>query len=311
MDLKHRKVLVTGGCGFIGSHTTDALIEHGAEVIVVDNLLSGRRENLNPKAIFYEVNIGSDEFSAIVTKEEPEVVYHFVHYVFVPKSVENPLLDMDSISGTIRLLQGAKKVGVKKVVTASSGFVYGNNPNRPVNEEAPIDPVTPYVISKQAVESYLKFYQKAFNIPWVVLRYAAVYGPRQVTGAMADYIRKLAAGQQAEMWGDGNKTRDYVFIEDIVRANLLALTVPDDHPNPVYNIGAGKETTLNTLYWKIADILDKKPAPIYYPDRPGEQMRYCLDYEKIKSELGWEPRVTLDEGLTRTIDYARSVNFAK
>jgi len=220
----------------------------------------------------------------------------------VPKSVENPLLDMDCLIGSVRMLKKLKELNcVEKIVFASSGFIYGNNPNLPVKETEPVDPVSPYVVAKHAIENYLKFYKKAFGLPYVILRYSAVYGPRQVTGAMADYIRKLSAGEQAEIWGDGTKTRDYVYIDDVVRANILALGVSNNHPDPVFNVGTAKETTLNELYHKIAKLLGKEAKPIYRPDRPGEQMRYCLDYTKIKKELGWEPKVSLDEGLKKSL----------
>jgi len=308
-SFKGKKVLVTGGAGFIGSHTVDALIESRADVVIVDNLSSGKEENVNPKARFYKVNVADLEFEKILEKEKPQVIYHFAFYVFVPKSVENPLLDMDVMVGSIRMLEKAKELGVEKIFLASSGFLYGNSPNLPAKEDYPIDPVSPYVVSKRAIENYLQFYKKAYNMPYIILRYAAVYGPRQVTGAMADYIRKLAKGQQAEMWGDGNKTRDYVFIDDVVRANFSALNVSDGFPNPVFNIGTGIETTLNTLYAKVADLLGKEAKPIYYPDRPAEQNRYCLDNSKAKLELGWEPKYSLEEGLKLTIDYARSKDF--
>lgn len=294
------KVLVTGGAGFIGSHTVDALLNRGANVVIVDNLSTGRETNLNPRAAFYQVNLAHEALEGILEREKPDVIYHFAHYVLVPKSVENPLLDMDVMVGSLRMLQKAKDIGVKKIVFASSGFLYGNTPTMPVTEECPVDPVSPYVVSKHAIENYLKFYHRMYGLPYVVLRYAAVYGPRQVTGAMADYIRKLSSGGQAEIWGDGTKTRDYVYVEDVVRANLLALTIPADHPNPVFNIGTGIETTLNTLYRKIADILGVEAKPIYHPDRPAEQLRYCLDASKARKDIEWEPKYELDEGLRIT-----------
>lgn len=305
VEVSRAKILVTGGAGFIGSHTVDALVSRGADVVVVDDLSTGREENLNPKAKFYDLNLASEDLENVMDQERPEVIYHFGFFVLVPKSVENPLLDMDVLRGTLRMLQKARETGVKKIVLASSGFLYGNTPDLPVREDAPIDPVSPYVVSKQAIENYLRFYRRAYHLPYVVLRYAAIYGPRQVTGAMADYIRKLSSGAQAEMWGDGNKTRDYVFIDDVVNANLLALSVPDEHPNPVFNIGTGVETTLNTLYQKIADILGVPAHPIYYPDRPGEQLRYCLDNTRARKEMGWEPQFSLDEGLKITVEAGR------
>lgn len=299
--LPNTRVLVTGGAGFIGSHTVDGLLKQGAKVTVVDNLSTGRKVNLNPGAKFYDMNLADESIIKIMQAEKPEVIYHFAFFVLVPKSVENPMLDMDVLTGSVRMLKAAKDLGVKKIVFASSGFLYGNTPNLPATEECPIDPVTPYVVSKQAFEGYLYFFNKAFGLPYVTLRYAAIYGPRQVTGAMADYIRKLSKGQQAEIWGDGNKTRDYVYIDDVVRANLMALDVKDDHPNPIFNIGTGKETTLNEIYWEIAKIVGTPPKPIYYPDRPGEQIRYCLDSSKAKRELGWEPKFSLNHGLSATI----------
>lgn len=298
MELKNKKVLVTGGAGFIGSYVVDALIKNGAEVLVIDNLSTGRRENLNPKAKFYEMNIADLNIKDIFEKEKPEIVYHFAFNVLVPKSVENPLIDMDSISGSLNVLINSQKSGVKKVIFSSSGFIYGNTDKLPVKETEPVDPISPYVVAKYAVENYLKFFNKAYNLPYVIFRNAAVYGPKQITGAMADYIRKLKSDTQAEIWGDGNKTRDYVFIDDVVKANLLALDLPDNFSDPVFNIGSGKETTLNELYKKIAFLLGKEAKPIYHPERPGEQIRYCLDNSKIKKELGWNMDYDLDEGLS-------------
>jgi len=303
MNLKNKKILVTGGAGFIGSHTVDALIKQGARVVVVDNLFTGRKENLNPQAKFYQINIADPKIEEILEKEKPEFIYHFAFFVLVPKSVENPLLDMDCLVGSLRILQRAKNLGVKKVVLSSSGFLYGNTKNLPAKETEPVMPISPYIISKNAVENYLRFYYSAYELPYIILRYAAVYGPRQVTGAMADYVRKLSSGKQAEIWGDGSKTRDYVFIKDVVNANLLALDVSESHLNPVFNIGTGVETTLNAVYKKIADLLSKKAQPIYHPDRPGEQIRYCLDNSKAKKELNWESEVKLDQGLEMLLKY--------
>jgi len=298
MNLKAKKCLITGGAGFIGSHMVDTLIKEGAKVVVVDNLSTGRKENLNPKAKFYEINIAEPRIEEILEKEKPEIIYHFAFFVLVPKSVENPLLDVDSIIGSVRILKKVKEMGgVKKIIFSSSGFLYGNSQNLPIKETEPIMPISAYIVSKSAVENYLRFFKSAYNLPYVILRYSTVYGSRQTSGAMADYVRKLSSGKQAEIWGDGSKTRDYVFIKDVVNANLLALDVSESHPNPVFNIGTGVETTLNAVYKKIADLLGKKAQPIYYPDRPGEQIRYCLDNSKAKKELNWEPRVNLDEGL--------------
>ncbi len=297
MNLKNKKILVTGGAGFISSHTVDTLIKRGAKVVIVDNLVTGRKENLNPRAKFYEMNITDSKIEDIFKKEKPEIIYHFAFNVLVPKSVKNPLVDMDSISGSLNILKNTKKYGLRKIIFSSSGFIYGNNPNLPVKGTEPFQPVSPYAIAKYTVENYLRFFNTAFDLPYVIFRYSTVYGPRQIIGAMADYIRKLTAGRQAEIYGDGTKTRDYVYIDDVVRANLLALELPDDYPDPIFNIGTSIETTLDTLYKEIADLLGKEAKPIYLPDRPGEQMRYSLDYSKIKKVLNWQPKYSLEEGL--------------
>lgn len=301
MDLRAKHVLVTGGAGFIGSRTVEALLGQGARVSVVDDLSTGRKENLNDQVTFYEMNIADPALSGVFERQRPEIVYHFAFHALVPRSVENPLLDLDSIAGSVNLLRLASLHNVGKIIFSSSGFLYGNTPDLPVDERAPIDPVTPYVVAKHAVENYLRFYERTYGLQHVILRYAAIYGPGQVTGAMADYVRKLRAGEQAEIWGDGQKTRDYVYIDDAVRANLLALDLPANHPNPIFNIGTGIETSLNEVYWKIAQILGRAAAPIYHSDRPGEQLRYSLDYKKIRETLGWEPTVALGEGLHKTV----------
>ncbi|MBI1975104.1 MAG: NAD-dependent epimerase/dehydratase family protein [Parcubacteria group bacterium] len=300
-ELKGKKVLVTGGGGFIGSHTVDAFLGRGADVIVVDNFVTGRRDNLSTGAKFYEVNIADPKIEMIVKDEKPDFVYHFAHYTLAFKSTEDPLLDQDSIVGSIRLLKVAKEIGVKKIVFPSSGFVYGNNPKIPVKETEPVHPTSAYVVSKHAVENYLRFFREAYGLPYVIVRYAAIYGPRQVRNALPDYMRKLHSGGQAVMYGT-QKTRDYLYIDDVVRANLLMLDVSPDHPDPVYNLGTGIETKLLDLYDKVALLLGRESKPIMEPDRTGDQIRYALDSAKIQQELGWEPKVMLDEGLRRTVE---------
>lgn len=301
MKIQNKKFLVTGEAGFIGSHTVDALIKGGAKVTVIDNLVTGRKENLNPKAKFYALNITDSRIEKVFQKEKPEFIYHFASNVLVPKSVENPFVDMDSIAGSINIFQNAKHYGVEKIIFSSSGFLYGNTKNLPAKETEPIIPVSSYVVSKQAVENYLRFYKMAFNLSYVTLRYSTVYGPRQITGAMTDYIRKLTVGKQAEMYGDEEKTRDYIYIDDIVEANLLSLDVSPDYPKLIFNIGTGIETTLNNLYERIAGILGFTSGQIYLPDRPGEQYRCSLDWSHAKRELGWEPKYSLKEGLEKTV----------
>jgi UDP-glucose 4-epimerase len=304
MNIKNKKILVTGGAGFIGSHTVDALIGQGAKVVIVDNLITGRKENLNPKEKFYKINIADPGLEKIFQKEKPEIVYHFAFNVLVPESVENPLIDMDSIAGAINILKNARKYGVKKIIFSSSGFIYGNNKNLPIKETEPMQPISSYAVAKDTVENYIRFFNTVYNLPYVILRYSTVYGPRQVKGAMSDYIQKLARGSQAKIWGDGRKTRDYVYIDDVVSANLLALKVSSGFPEPVFNIGTGRETSLNDLYKKIAKLLKKKAGPVYLSDRTGELIRYSLNWSKAKRIMGWKPKYDLEKGLKLRIkDY--------
>lgn len=302
-SLKGKTFLITGGAGFMGSHVVDAIIKRSGKVVIIDNLSTGRRENLNPKAIFYKGNIADEKkIDEIFKRYKPDYVYHFAYYVIVPKSIENPLLDMDSLRGSINLLQAAKKYGIKKIIFSSSGFIYGNNPNLPLKETEPHERgAAPYAITKYAIEGYLHFYKKNFGIDYVIFRNAAVYGPRQITGAMAAYIRELKAGVPTEFYGV--KTRDYVYISDVVDANLRALSLLSDHPSPIFNLGRGSETHLIDLYLTLAKILGKNPQPVKLPPRPGEQDRYRVDIKKAIRDLGWKPQVKLEEGLRETLAY--------
>jgi len=181
MDFKNKKFLVAGGAGFIGSATVSELIKRGAKVVIVDNLVTGRKENINEKAKFYQINIADPKLENIFKKEKPEIVYNFAFNVLVPKAVENPLIEMDSISGGLNILMNCKKYGVKKIIFSSSGFLYGNTKNLPAKETEPVSPISPYIVSKNAVENYIRFFNKAYGLPYVIFRYAAVYGPGQIT----------------------------------------------------------------------------------------------------------------------------------
>ncbi|MDO8664750.1 MAG: NAD-dependent epimerase/dehydratase family protein [Candidatus Liptonbacteria bacterium] len=298
MDQKFKKFLVTGGAGFIGSHLIDRLIKEGAEVAVVDNLSTGRKENLNPRAAFYEMDACDESIKSVFEKEKPDVVYALAFNTNVPLSVRDPLFDLQSVTCSLNTFVRAREYGVKKIILASSSFIYGNTDRLPVTEEHLPQPVSPYAIAKIATENYLTFFHKAYGLPMVILRYGTVYGPRQVGGALADYIRKISKGERAEMYGDGNLTRDYVYVDDIVAANLKALDVSDDHPSPIFNLGSNKEITLNALYAMIAKLLNAPDnKPVYRDARPGEMLRFAVSYEKAKRELNWQPTVALPEGL--------------
>ena len=301
-DLK-LKILVTGGAGFIGSHLVDALIKKGAKVSIIDNLSTGRKENINPKATFYRMDMNDKKGAGIFKKEKPDIVFHLAHNTNMHKSVEDPIFDAHGIIGSLNIFNLARENCVKKIIMASSAMVYGNYPSRllPVTEEHLSQSDSPYAISKIATENYLRFFNRTYKLPIVILRYPTVYGPRQVGGAMADYIIKIAKGRSGDMFGDGKLTRDYVYVDDIIGANLLALDYKGKEL--IFNLGSSKEVTLNNLHQKIAHLFKSKSSlkPIYHPVRLGEIFRFCVSHKKAKRELGWQPTVNLEEGLKRTI----------
>ncbi len=267
--------MVTGGAGFIGSHLVAALVERGAKVVIVDNLSTGRRENVHPKAVFYKMDMNDPKFERVFKKEKPEIVFMLGFNTNVPKSVKDPLYDCGSITGSLKTLEYCRRYGAKKAVFSSSSFVYGNARHLPTKESEPVLPDNPYIISKATVENYVQFYGKTYGLDFVIFRYSTTYGPRQVGGAMADYIRSINSGRQAAIYGDGKKTRDYLYIGDVVRANLMVLDYkPQKGVVPIFNLSTGKETSLNTVYKKIAALLGRPDiGPKYEPDRPGELMR--------------------------------------
>jgi UDP-glucose 4-epimerase len=300
-DLK-LKILVTGGAGFIGSHLVDALIKKGARVFIIDNLSTGHKENINPKAVFYNMDMVDKKVASVFKKEKPDIVFHLAHNANMHKSVEDPIFDAQGIVGSLNIFDLARENCVKKIIMASSAMVYGNYPPRllTVTEEHLTQPGSPYAISKTATENYLRFFNRMYKLPIVILRYPTVYGPRQVGGAMADYIRKIAKDQSGDMFGNGKLTRDYVYVDDIIRANLLALDYKGKEL--IFNLGSSKEITLNNLHQKIPRLFNKASLkPVYHPARLGEVLRFCVSNKKAKKELDWQPTVTLDEGLRKMI----------
>lgn len=302
---------MTGGAGFIGSHLVDALINEGALVSVIDNLSTGRQANLNPAAKFYLLDINSPEIKKVFETERPEIIYSLAFNTIVPKAVADPMFDIQSLNGNLNIMVWAKEYKVEKIILASSGFVYGNTSVLPTPETEPIIPDNPYIITKSSSENYLQFFYKAYGQNFIVLRYATVYGPRQVGGAMADYIRSIASDQSADIYGNGEKTRDYVYVDDITKANLQALDfTANKNILPIFNIGTGREVSLNYLYATIAKLLHKNNQPNYQPDRPGELQRFSLDNKKAKQYLNWEPSISLEQGLEKIIS-ARNASLWK
>jgi UDP-glucose 4-epimerase len=302
------KILITGGAGFIGSTIADAYLDAGHDVVVVDNLYSGKRENVPAKARFHEIDITSPKIVEILEAERPDVVSHHAAQMDVRLSVASPAFDAEvNIVGTIRLLEAAVKAGVKKVLFASSGgAAYGEQERFPAREEDRTNPVSPYGVSKRSGEHYLFYYHAIHGLPYVAFRYANVYGPRQdphgEAGVIAIFSEKILRGEPPRINGDGKKTRDYVFVGDLVRANVLALDSPYVGP---MNIGTGRETDVVTLATRLIEQSGKPLTPANGPAKIGEQRRSVIDPSLAKRELGWEPRVVLEDGLGRTYEWFR------
>ena len=300
------KVLVTGGAGFIGSHVSDALIADGHRVHIVDDLSGGRRENLNPQAEFHHLDIRDKQVSELCREQQFEVLVHFAAQMDVRKSVSDPVFDADvNILGFLSLMEAARTSGLKKVVFASTGgAIYGEPDYVPQDERHPVQPVSPYGITKLATEKYLHFYATAYGIPYVALRYGNVYGPRQnphgEAGVVAIFAQRMLRGQQAVVNGSGKQTRDYVFVADVVKANLAAIAYPD---SGIFNIGTGVETDVNHLFRTIRDLTGSDIDETHVDGKPGEQLRSVLGCDLAASELGWTPSVSIDEGLAATVDW--------
>jgi UDP-glucose 4-epimerase len=300
------KVLVTGGAGFIGSHVTDRLIDAGVEVVVLDDLSSGKRESVNPRARLHEADIGGEGIRALFEREHFDCVDHHAAQMNVRRSVDDPIFDARvNILGSLNLLQAAVATGVKKFVFASTGgAIYGEQLTFPADETHQTCPMSPYGIAKLAVEKYLAFYEDVHGLSYTALRYANVYGPRQdphgEAGVVAIFGQRLLAREPAIINGDGEQTRDFVYVEDVVRANVLAVTT-DLHG--IYNVGTGIETSVNTLYAYLAKHSGATDAPRHGPPKAGEQRRSVLDSRKLQTATSWRPTVSIDEGLRRTVAY--------
>jgi UDP-glucose 4-epimerase len=303
------KILVTGGAGFIGSQVSDGFIALGHDVVAVDNLSMGRLENLNPKAKFVLMDIRAVELDRLFAMEKPDAVCHHAAQMDVRMSVENPLFDADvNVKGTLNILQNAVKHKVKKVLFASTGgAIYGEQNAFPCDETHPTQPVSPYGITKMTAEKYLYFYALEYGLEYTVLRYANVYGPRQnphgEAGVVAIFCKKLLAGETPTINGDGGQTRDYVFVGDVVQANLKALTLGR---NDVFNVGTGIETDVNRIFALVNEAAGSRARETHGPAKPGEQRRSVISHAKAKAVLGWEPKTVLKDGILKTVEYFRA-----
>lgn len=372
------KILVTGGAGFIGSHIVDLYIKNGYEVVVVDDLSTGEAEYINPKAKFYKLDVKSgvnelnvDDFKLedIFKEERPDIVNHHAAQISVSASVKDPIFDAkENILGTLNLLQNCIKYGVKKFIFASTGgAIYEETDKLPVDENHTTKPLSPYGVSKLANENYLNFYKKIHNLDSIILRYSNVYGPRQdpygEAGVVAIFTQKMLKGENPIINGDGNQTRDFIYISDAVQSNLLALKLilenkkksftdlkeefknrikndvvskgriesknkngnnrieKDKNTNngiiindiAIFNIGTGIETSVNELFYKLKKITKAKKITnanikeIHGPQKMGELRRSCLNSNKAKEILGWEPKIDIDQGLKSTVNYFKNL----
>ncbi len=302
------KILVTGGAGFIGSHVAERYLSAGWKVAVVDNLSSGRRDNVPEDAAFYELDIRDMEFGEVVAAERPDVISHHAAQMDVRISTTEPAFDADvNIVGSIKVVEAALAVGVKKFIFASTGgAVYGEPEELPVTEETPARPISQYGCSKLAVERYLYLYNVQRGLDYVALRYPNVYGPRQnphgEAGVTAIFALKMLDGEPCNIYGDGTESRDYVYIDDVVDAHVLAA---DGDFNGVLCIGSGKETTVPEIFDELSALTGNDVEPRREPLRPGEIHRICVSGAKAKEILGWEPKVSFEEGLARLVEYIK------
>lgn len=302
------KILVTGGAGFIASHVVDAFVESGHEVAVIDDLSTGYRENLSPKARFYEMDIRSTEVEAIFAEERPEIVNHHAAQMDVRRAAREPLFDASvNVLGALNILENARRFGAWKLVFASTGgAIYGESSGLPVDESHPIEPLSPYGLTKFTFERYLALYRRLYGLSYTVLRYPNVYGPRQdplgEAGVVAIFVGQLLRGETPTLFGDGTKTRDYLHVSDIVEANRLVLR--EEH-GEVFNLGWGEEVSDRTVFETVSRAVGVEVEPIMSSVRPGEVQRICLDSTRIRERLGWNPRVRLEEGVMDVVRYHR------
>ncbi len=308
------RVLVTGGAGFIGSHIVDVYIANGHDVAVVDNLASGPRANLNPAARLYEVDIRDAEaIGRVFEAERPDVVSHQAAQASVRVSMENPRLDAEiNVLGSLNVLEACRQWGVRKLIYAGTGGATVGEPRYlPVDEEHPVQPLSPYGADKHAVEHYCDLYRHNFGLDTTILRYANVYGPRQnprgEAGVIAAFARRMLAGEEPIVNGSGEQERDYVYVSDVARINLLAL---GGGSGRLYNVGTGVCTSVNELFDRIAAIVGYSRPRRHGPGLAGEVFRIMVTCERAQAELGWTPAVALDEGLRLTVESLRAAGSA-
>jgi UDP-glucose 4-epimerase len=304
------KILVTGGAGFIGSNITDAYIAGGHKVVIIDNLSSGKLRNINKKAKFYKADIrDAKKVNDIFKRERFDIVNHHAAQIDVRKSVLDPVFDAQvNILGTLNLLENCVKYKIKKFIFASSGGVmYGECGKNPPGETVPASPLSPYGVTKHTTEIYLNYYAATYGLKYLVFRYGNVYGPRQdphgEAGVVAIFIQRIQSGSEINIFGNGEQLRDYVFVGDVVQANLRGLKKGS---NTIINIGTRKASSVNTLFTGLSAITGYDQKAIYKPPRLGELQKSFLDTTKARKILGWQSTVSFKEGLAKTVEYFKN-----
>ncbi|MGA9406035.1 MAG: NAD-dependent epimerase/dehydratase family protein [Bacteroidota bacterium] len=301
-------ILVTGGAGFIGSNIVDAYVQAGHTVVIVDDLSTGSLKNVNPRAKFHKIDLRDPALENVFKEIPIEVINHHAAQMDVRKSVADPKFDASvNILGMLNLFEFGIRHGVKKIIFASTGgAIYGEQDYFPADEQHPLRPLSPYGITKLATEKYLFYYHAIYGIQHTILRYANIYGPRQnphgEAGVVAIFADKMLKSEQPVINGDGKQTRDYVYVSDVVRANVLALS---HSSSDIFNIGTGKENDVNTLFRIIKKFSGATCEEKHAEAKMGEQLRSVIDHAKAKKILGWEPAVTLEEGLRKTVEFFR------
>ncbi len=304
-------ILITGGAGFIGSHLADRLIQSGKNVIIIDNLVTGLKENVNKSAIFYKMDVRSLNLKKIFQNHEIDTVFHFAAQIDIRKSLSEIEYEIDvNVKGSVNLIVNAAKYGAKEIYFASTGgAVYGDQLEYPASEDHPIEPLSPYGIDKFTIEKYLACFKKIYNFKYSVFRFSNVYGPRQnpqsEAGVVSIFVHRMLKDKKINIYGDGNQTRDFIYVSDAVDAMMKIF---ETKKHGTYNVCTQTETSVNEIFKVLAPELHYERVPIMLELRPGELLRSCLSYKKIGKAVNWKPSVDIKRGLKKTADWYRE-NF--